>query len=296
MTDGPRRGEVLRSAVWFLVTFLSVWVVGAGGELVQDVPDVRRAVTDGFVFAVSLLAILLAHEMGHYVVARMHGFALSPPLFIPMPIGFFGTMGAVIRLRSMPRSRQALLEMGAAGPLSGAVVAFVLMWVFLPDMRTIPPPEPGEVRVYLNDPLIAKLIGIARTGEAPALDAVWHPAAWAGWVGCLVTGLNLLPIGQLDGGHVLRGSAPRLAARVARMLPLVAVAGSWFYTGWLVWGFLLRLLGADRSLPVPDEPPLPLRSRFVALAVLALFVLTFIPVPIVGQGIRDWLGGGGGAG
>lgn len=292
MSEGPRPGELRRSVVWFFVTFLSVWVVGATGEIVQDVPDVRRAVTDGLIFASSLLGILLAHEMGHYVVARLHGFELSPPLFIPMPIGFFGTLGAVIRLRSLPRSRQALLEMGAAGPLSGAVVAFGLMWVFLPDMRSIPPAAPGEVRVYLNDPLVAKLIGLARTGEVPALEAVWHPAAWAGWVGCLVTGLNLLPIGQLDGGHVLRGVSPRFAAVVVRALPVLAVLGSWFYAGWLIWGLLLRLLGAHRSLPVPDEPPLPLRARLVALAILVLFVLTFIPVPIVGEGIRDWFGAG----
>lgn len=296
MSDPTRGREIARSVLFFLLTFASVWITYAIGQGSGEAPDVPAAARDGFLFAAGLMAVLLAHELGHYFVARHHGFELSPPLFIPMPFGFFGTLGAVIRLRSLPRSRQALLEMGAAGPLAGAVVAFALIWFFLPDFRPTPEIPPGAALTYFNDPLVAKLVGVIRLGAPPPLEANWHPAAFAGWVGCFLTGINLVPIGQLDGGHVLGALAPRLAPRITPLLVGLALVGSWFFLGWAFWAVVLVLLGATRPLPVPAEDALPARSRLVAVATAALFVLTFLPVPIVGQGLLTVLGGGAGAG
>lgn len=264
---------------WFLLTTASVWGVylydQAGAGLTAD------AVRDASLFTGALMAILLAHEMGHYVVARVHGFATSPPHFIPLPLpGTFGTMGAVIRLRSHPRSRQALLEMGAAGPVAGAIVAFVMLWIGVPLTRPGLLIRPGQLIGVYNDPLVVKLIGIATMGAPPGRYDVYHPLAMAGWVGCLLTAINLVPIGQLDGGHVFNALFPRWSRAAARALLVVALLGSWFYTGWLVWAALLYFLGASRPIEVPAEPRPPLRSWLVAGLAVVLFVLTFMPVPI----------------
>lgn len=275
--DGAR--EVRRSVGWFLLTTASVWGVYLYDHAREGLTG--AAVLDASLFTGALMAILLAHEMGHYVVARLHGFETSPPAFIPLPIpGTFGTMGAVIRLRSHPRSRQALLEMGAAGPVAGAVVAFAALWIGVPLTRPGALLRPGALIGVYNDPLVVKLIGIATTGAPPGRYDVYHPLAMAGWVGCLLTAINLVPIGQLDGGHVFNALFPRASRTAARVLLLAALAGSWFYTGWLVWAGLLYVLGASRPIEVPGDPPPPLRSWLVAGLTVVLLVLTFMPVPI----------------
>lgn len=247
-----------------------------GGGSLFDAANVR----DGALFSAALMAILLAHEMAHYVVARLHGFALSLPWFLPFP-NVFGTLGAVIRLRSLPRSRAALLEMGAAGPISGCVVAFALLWVSVPWTH---PPEPlpsGAIVVIFQDPLIVRLVGLATMGAVPDPLAVYHPVTMAAWVGCFLTGLNLLPIGQLDGGHVLNALWPDRAPFVSRLGPVLMVAAGFWWSGWFFLGALLFFLSAGRPLPVEARGPLPLRARLVALVTLALFVLTFLPRPLI---------------
>jgi membrane-associated protease RseP (regulator of RpoE activity) len=290
-SSDPTRREIARSVLFFVLTFASVWGTYAFGEAGGPGIDTHQAVVDGLIFASGLLAVLLAHELGHYFVARHHGFSLSLPVFLPIPLAGFGTLGAVIRLRSPPRSRQALLEMGAAGPLAGAVVAFTLLAVFLPDFRPSPPIDPSLAYVYYNDPLIAKLLGLLLTGHVPPLDAVYHPAAFAGWAGCLLTGINLVPIGQLDGGHVLGAAFPGRARRLSRLLIVVAFAGVFVFVGWAMWGVILLALGAFRPLDVPGETRLPLRARIIGGLILALFLLTFIPAPVVGMDLFSVLGG-----
>lgn len=301
------------SLVLFLATLVCVYFtygwLWVGGDPLRDPDTMVQAAT----FATTLMAILGAHEMGHYLVARHHGFRLSLPYFIPVPF-FFGTFGAVIRLKSLPRSRSALLEMGAAGPLAGAVIAFAALVIGLPD--TGPPPEilapevplepgmldavfeweplawllalgsepvpEGHVPVLIfNNPLIMDLLGGLLLGAPPGRFDTLSPMAMAGWVGCFLTALNLVPIGQLDGGHVLGALAPKQAARIGKVLLGVAVAGGILgWTGWLVWAVLLWKTGASRNLEVPDRPPLTPRARVVAALVLVLFVLTFMPMPL----------------
>lgn len=285
--------EVRRSALFFVLTLASVTLFSIEG-LVYGFPA-----SHALAFSLPLLAILGAHEMGHYLVARRHGFHLSLPLFVPFPSGF-GTMGAIIRLRSPPRSRQALLEMGVAGPLAGAVVAFLvlaltlgldaaapelhpwapLVWLDAWLAKTLGPAEgPPQIAVF-NDPMIVRVIGAALPGGAPGRYDVLHPAALAGWVGCLLTGINLLPIGQLDGGHVFNAVFPRASRRISLVLAAVLLAAGWFWPGWFVWGAFLLFFGAARPLPVAEQPALPTRARLLALAALILFLLTFMPVPI----------------
>ncbi len=298
-SDPPTRGELVRSVAFFVLTWLSVWATYTSQQLGVEGAEMRLAVTDGLIFSSALLAVLLAHELGHYFVAIFHGFSLSLPLFLPVPFAGFGTFGAVIRLRSPPRSRQALLEMGAAGPLAGAVVAFLLLAVYLPQYRPAFVVPEGAAVLYFNDPLGVKLLGLLLTGSVPALDAVYHPAAFAGWAGCLLTGINLVPIGQLDGGHVIGAIFPGRARWISRALVVIAFLGSFFYVGWAFWGVILLLLGAFRPLEVPHEGDLPPRARLVAVAIGVLFLLTFIPVPTTGSDlptlVRAMLAVGGGA-
>ena len=293
----------------FLLTLASVYLV-FGFQWMNGNPLTTAEVALGSAkFAATLMTILLAHEMGHYIVARRHGFSLSLPYFIPFPFAF-GTLGAVIRLRSMPRSRTALLEMAAAGPLAGFAVAILAFLVGLPgtvdpggpEMLALMPAVPAEaIEPGLLDAVLTPVAGVLDAvfvflGTVPAplpdhlvlpilanpplMDVVGHligegapgryahldPVAFAGWVGCLLTAINLIPIGQLDGGHILNALAPKQARKVARFGVGGLLVAGLMWPGWAVWGILLLALRAWLSLPVPEDPPLTRRARLLALA------------------------------
>jgi membrane-associated protease RseP (regulator of RpoE activity) len=170
--------------------------------------------------------------------------------------------------------------MGAAGPLAGAAVSFLALAVGLPLGGGPVLPEPGSSILIFRDPLAVKVFGTLLLGAPPDRYALLHPIGLAGWIGCLLTAINLLPIGQLDGGHIAAALFPRRARLVARVLLGVLVVGGLAWPGWTVWAVVLVLLGAWRSLPVPGHPPLSARARWVALAAGLAFLLTFMPVPI----------------
>lgn len=307
----------------FLLTLVSVYLV-FGFQWMNGNPLTTPEVALGSAkFAGTLMLILLAHEMGHYVVARRHGFSLSLPYFIPFPFAF-GTLGAVIRLRSMPQSRTALLEMGAAGPLAGFAVAILAFFIGLPgtvdpggpEMLAVLPSVPAEaIEPGMLDAVLASVAGaldavfvflgtvpaplpehvvLPILANPPLMDVVGHllgegapgryahldPVAFAGWVGCLLTAINLIPIGQLDGGHILNAMAPQRARHVARLGVGVLLLSGLLWPGWAVWGILLLLLRAWISLPVPENPGLTVRARLIALATLCAFVLSFMPRPV----------------
>ncbi len=278
---GPGRRELVVALVLFAATLTScvftyAFLFAEGGSTAFSALRLRQ----GVAFGCSLMGILLAHEMGHYVVARLHGFALSLPWFIPFP-NLFGTLGAVIRLRSLPRSRQALLEMGAAGPLAGGLVAFVLLYVSLPWASPAPDLPDGATVLLFQDPLLVQLVGILHTGAPPDPFATYHPVTMAGWVGCFLTGLNMLPVGQLDGGHILNALSPGVARVASRVVPVLLLFGGYWWPGWAVLGLLLLFLAAGRPLPVESSAALPVRSLVVAACAAVLFALTFLPTPVV---------------
>lgn len=304
----------------FALTFLSVfashgWYWG-GGDPFGD-PD---AAWDAFQFAVGLLGILGAHEAGHYVVARRHGMDQTLPFFLPFPMAF-GTLGAIIRLRTPPRDRSALLEMGAAGPLAGFAVALVVLALGLPGteahavpelVMAWPPPapeapgpvlmavvgvlevifsvvpeawlpetEPGLTLTIMANPPIMDVVGQVVLGRFPGRYDELTPLGLAGWAGCFLTAMNLLPIGQLDGGHVLRAVAPGLAERIAKPLLLaVGIFGVFTWPGWTVWAILLWFMGAWRGLPARALDAPSTRARVVAGATAVTFLACFMPRPI----------------
>ncbi len=271
--ETPR--ERLRSVGLFVATLLCMFFAYGGMDALADMDQALGAAA----YTGGLMSILLTHELGHYFAARRHGFRVSLPHFIPLPVGF-GTLGAIIFLRSRPPNRTALLEMGAAGPLAGAVVSFVMLAIGLrytgPDIAL----EPGGMYLIFNDPVAVKLLGSLVLGGAPGRYAELHPLALAGWVGCLLTAINLVPVGQADGGHVVGALLPRQARRLSRLVLVALLLGGLYWPGWAVWGGLALITGAWRNLEVPQRPALSARARWIAAAVALVLALTFMPRPI----------------
>jgi len=258
----------------------------------------------GWPYAAAVLAILGAHEMGHYTLCRLHRVDASLPYFIPAPFGV-GTFGAVMRIRAVPPSRRAILDIGVAGPLAGLAVALPLLWWGLAhstssasvtaaglespwqllnawlDGRLDAALEGGGAQI-MGDSLLTWAAQRLVVGPLPAgQELVLHPVAFAAWLGLVVTAINLVPLGQLDGGHLtyaLLGGprAERLSRWVSRGLLLCGLFVSW---NWLAWWALTRFAIGTRHPATLDEGPLdPLRAA-VAVLGLVLFVLTFVPVP-----------------
>jgi membrane-associated protease RseP (regulator of RpoE activity) len=296
--------------VLLLATVVTATLAGAGltdgdplrfrdvslGGLAIPVPTrlTAGAVAPGLWFSIPLLLILGVHEMGHYALARRHGMDVSPPYFIPVPpfVSLIGTFGAFIRLRSPLLNRAVLLDMGAAGPLAGFALSLptVVAGLLMSDRVTGMPPDITASIGFVVDnrylfPMgeslaFAALRALTPMGGAEFVDL--HPMAVAGWMGLFFTALNLLPVGQLDGGHVVYSLSQR-AHRVARLLTLAllfAMGTQWL--GWLVWGVLILVVGRGRvAHPPVFDPGFRLNGprRIVAWACIVIFVLTFVPVP-----------------
>jgi membrane-associated protease RseP (regulator of RpoE activity) len=247
-----------------------------------------RALVGGLAFSVPLLAILLCHELGHYLAARHYNLNVSPPFFLPGPPApiLIGTFGAFIRLRTILTDRRQLLDIGAAGPLAGFVVALPVLWWGLAHSHAIDMTSNGMSMQSgwgvwpLGNSIITRLVrGFTHTGQG---EVLLHPTAFAGWVGMFVTMLNLLPIAQLDGGHILYAAVPRAQRWVARAIWVVILLLGYFSKSWLVWGVIVLLLsrGQFGHPPVLDAyRPLPKSRIWLLVASALLFVLTFTPVP-----------------
>ena len=241
----------------------------------------------GIPFSLTLMAILLTHEMGHYITSRHYGVRASLPYFIPAPpiIFMIGTFGAFINMRSPILRRGPLLEIGAMGPIAGFVVAVVAVIAGL--LHSSVQPTSSLDGVKLGSPLLLQALG-ALLVEMPSegYDLVLHPVAFAGWIGLFVTALNLLPIGQLDGGHItyaLFGRRHKVIS-IVTVLALGAIGslgifGVEAWPGWLVWGILGAVLGLRHPPVIDQSSPLSRRQHLIAWASAAIFVLTFTPVP-----------------
>jgi membrane-associated protease RseP (regulator of RpoE activity) len=233
----------------------------------------------GLPFAVTLLAILFVHEMGHYLAARRCGVDVTLPYFIPAPT-FLGTFGAFIRIRARMTNRSALLEIGAAGPIAGFLVAVPAAWIGVLTSR-VAPVSGGEGWVELGDSLLLSAIVHWVHGPLPPGQELFlSPVGLAAWAGILVTALNLLPLGQLDGGHI----AYALFGRRGQWIGLMTIASmlvlSRFWPGWIIWCILPLVFGFRH--PPPIDPERPLGTRHFVLGTVALFVLVlcFTPVPL----------------
>lgn len=316
----PARPSAKPSRLWinillFVVTIFSVLIAGVlyftGDQLPNTVPGILAALLAGGIpYTVSLIAILGTHEMGHYIASRIHHVESTLPYFIPMPVGL-GTMGAFINMKGIPKNRDHLMDIGAAGPLAGFVVAvivlaiglrmsvidtipavfpagygaqiegsslFYLLMKYLTFGRLLPQPE-----VLATSPLVYWIRYFFTGQPAPygTADVMLSPVAWAGWVGILVTSLNLIPAGTLDGGHIAQTLFGKRATKA--MLPFilgVLVVMGFAWNGWWLWAALIFLfVGRLYAEPLDQVTPLSRSRKILGIACIILFLLVFTPVP-----------------
>ena len=257
-------------------------VPGAGQDAGHEVLTID--VRDGARLAIGLLSILLAHEMGHYVAARLYRVNVTLPFFIPFPLPGFslvGTLGAFIRIRSPIPHRRALFDIGVAGPLAGFVVCLPVLWLGIREARRA---HSRRTRRGSSLGASAALPAPARLAHgSPAADQtlVMGPLGLAAWFGLLITALNLMPIGQLDGGHVTYSLVRERAHRISRIASWVCVALVYFGPSWILWAVLMRVLGRRHPQTLDDAAPVGRARVIVGLMSLAVFVLCFVPDPIV---------------
>lgn len=309
----PARPRYWLHILLLLLTFLTTSIVGAqlqanfnankpvfhtGDGLLPLFPvewlfHDPKALLLGIPFSLTLMAILLAHEMGHYLCAKRYDVAATLPFFIPAPT-LIGTLGAFIRIKSLIRSRTALLDIGIAGPIAGFVLAVPAAIVGLLISRPLTSPV-GPDDIVLGFPISFHLLhAVLGAGSLtmrwyPLSSLNLHPIAVAAWVGMLATALNLLPGGQLDGGHIIYSAFPRAHKMISltSMIVLVPLAfTSW--AGWLVWALMLGITGL-RHPEVPQYPGLSAGRRRLAWLAVLMLLLTFTPAPFNRGGLRDIL-------
>jgi membrane-associated protease RseP (regulator of RpoE activity) len=275
----------LINLVLLIGTIISTMYIGSLTELSiqgrEDFADLGDLFL-GLPYCLSVMAILGAHELGHYFAAMYHKVPVSLPYFIPMPLPPFGTFGAFIRLKAPLKNKRALLDVGAAGPLAGLLVAIpvLLYGLSISPVQSLPEAYSLEGNSILYG--LSKLLVKGQWYPSGNQDILLGQIAWAGWVGLFVTGLNLIPVGQLDGGHIayaLFGKRARLLywPIIAAMVGLVIITGT--YT-WALWVGLLLVFGRIYAEPLDDVTSLDSRRRWLAVIALILFPLVFVPTPL----------------
>jgi membrane-associated protease RseP (regulator of RpoE activity) len=288
---GARRRPALPSSPAFhllllAATFLTTTIVPFGSSLgLLSERTLSESLFDprmwriGATFSVPLLAILGIHELGHMVACRRYGLPATYPYFIPAPIGI-GTFGAIIRIRAPITSRRTLFDVGAAGPLAGFVVALPVLAWGIAISRVAPAPPPGEYADF-GEPLLFRILErLLHPGMRPGAELALSPVGFAGWFGLFVTALNLLPLAQLDGGHILYAVAGRGQRTIGFLLFAGLVGLAFLWPGWIVWVLVVLFMGIAHPPTADPGERLGGRRRAVALVCLAVFVLSFTPVPI----------------
>jgi membrane-associated protease RseP (regulator of RpoE activity) len=311
----PRKPRYWLHILLFLATGFTTLVVGAklefdflnnvppfvhGDEFVPLFP-VGWALQEparlllGIPFSATLLLILLAHEMGHYLYCRHYGVYATLPFFIPAPT-LIGTLGAVIRIRSPIRSRTELFDIGIAGPIAGFLVALTVLVLSMPHSKLLTGAMSNS-DIEMGYPLVFRavwgLLPLADVhgGSSALPDIYFHPTAIAAWVGMFATALNLLPGGQLDGGHILFALSPRVHRMVSRLTILALIPMAfYFWAGWLIWALLLRLSGMRHPV-VAEWPGVTGGRRWLAGFALLMMVLTWTPAPFAHSSLRQLVQG-----
>ena len=308
----PKPTKIWPNIVFFILTVGSVAFTGgifSANSLPSTFSGWVAFLASGLPFAIALMAILVCHEFGHYLAGRYHKTAVTLPFFIPFPFSYFGTMGAFIQLKELPKNRRILLDIGIAGPLAGLIVAIpvLLYGLYLSPVERLPFQFPvgqifeGNSILYLLlkliikgqllphpssfgnlSPIIYWIRYFFTGGPLPAggLDVTLHPIAWAGWAGLLVTSLNLIPAGQLDGGHIMY---VLLGKYINRLLPFILVALVLLgivWNGWWLWAVLIFLLGRYHVEPLDQITTLDPKRQLLAIFGVIVFILVFMPVPL----------------
>ena len=266
---------------FFILTLFSTLIAGAmqtGTDILKEPEKIYK----GLPFALTLMTILLGHEFSHYFAARRHNTKATLPYFIPAPpfISIIGTFGAFIKMKSPIITRKALIDIGASGPIVGFIISVIVSIVGLSLSKVVAIRE-TEGALRLGDSLLFSFLSnISLNYQTGSQDILLHPVAFAGWIGLFVTSLNLIPVGQLDGGHIAYALLGEKHVYLSKILVLVMVPlGLLLWPGWAIWAVLLLILGLRHPPVLYREASLDPKRRFIGWIALVIFVLTFIPVP-----------------
>ena len=260
-SDKPQINVIL-----FILTIGSTWLV------------------NGIWYSISIITILLAHEMGHYLMCRKYNIRATLPFFIPFPIrqlNPFGTMGAVIKIEDRMPNRKALFDVGVAGPLAGLFFTIPALIIGLKLSTIVKVESPSPTTLYLGESLLFSQLSQLIIGKLPeGYDVNLHPVAFAGWAGLFVTALNLLPLGQLDGGHILYAIFGQASKNIYKVVlgAFIIICAVW-YPGWLLLIILLIWFGYRHPPPTDDYTPLDNKRRIIGYIVFVIFLISFTPVP-----------------
>jgi membrane-associated protease RseP (regulator of RpoE activity) len=265
--------------VLFVLTIFTTLLAGALQQGLNVFTN-PWALVVGIPFSFTLMTILLTHEMGHYLTSRYHRVGATLPYFIPAP-SIIGTFGAFIRMTSPILSKRALLDIGASGPIAGFVVAIGAVAIGLHYSTVVETPALEGMK--LGEPLIFSLISNMVIGSVPdGYDVLLHPIAFAGWIGLFITALNLIPIGQLDGGHVVFAVFGRRHRTLSLlMIPTLILLGMYGWPGWFLWAVLPLIFGINHPPVLDGDIPLDRPRKIVGWVSLVIFILTFTPTPFM---------------
>lgn len=276
MIDFVRRNRI--HIILFISTVATTCFAGGIGS--TPTGGFRFSITKGLSYSIPIILILLGHEMGHYFMSRRHGIKATLPFFLPFPLPPFGTFGAVIRMESTVSSRKALFDTGVAGPLASLILSIPAIVIGLTLSTVVPISHFTEENQLASPPLFSFIQQLV-IGDVPYnFNILLHPIGFAGWAGLFVTSLNLLPIGQLDGGHIVYA----LFGRRSRTIFLIAIAVMAFITvfynpGWILLLILIILFGFRHPPPMDDITPLDWKRKLLGGFVFLAFFLSFTPVP-----------------
>ncbi len=265
-TQKIRSNKLLIHSVLFVLTIGSTWLA------------------HGIWYALAIISILLAHEMGHYLMCRRYNIPATLPYFLPFPfpgLNPFGTMGAVIKMEGRIPNRKALFDVGAAGPIAGLILTIPALIIGLKLSTVIKVEQTPEFSIYLGESfLFSQLSNLIIGNLEDGYDVVLHPVAFAGWAGLFVTALNLLPIGQLDGGHILYAIFGRNSKNIYKLslFGFVFICAIW-YQGWLLLILLLIWFGFRHPPPIDDYTKLDKKRRLIGYIIFIIFLISFTPVP-----------------
>ena len=279
MPQTGRKSKPIINIILLIATIFTTLLVGSinrGGNPFAHFSDLIL----GIPFSLSIILILGSHELGHYLEARRQGVDATLPYFLPIPHPLVGTMGAFIRIKSIIPNRNALVKVGVAGPLVGFLVALPVTMLGL-KFSTLQAVTQTKGGISLGSSILFSLLSRIFFPNIPdGHDIMLHPVAFAGWLGFFVTALNLIPVGQLDGGHIAYAVLGKFRKILTIIVIAIMVLMGLRWPGWYFWAVLTLLLGLRHPKPQDEITPLGTKEKILALVALIILILTFMPVPI----------------
>jgi len=273
-------------------TYIDVLLKNPQASLELEMAKNPQVIALGIIYAAVLMAILLGHELGHFLSCRYYRINATLPYFIPAPT-LIGTLGAFIKIKSPITKKHQLFDIGVAGPLTGFILSMPALIYGLSLSKLTPSLGPEQGGISFGEPLLLKILSkVIFKDIPPGHDIYLHPVAFAGWVGILVTSFNLFPVGQLDGGHISYSLLGQRSRKVANFFLLVFfVMGIFFWIGWFIWALIILFLGLRHPRVLDEGAPLSPGRKIIGLATVLIFIFSFIPDPIKGYDLLSlWRG------